>query len=236
MQNIRIQTAQNVVIEYRVASIGHRILANLFDLLIILVYYIILAINESNLNLSTAGWVILSLPPTCYHLLSEILMDGQTLGMKLTKTKVIRMDGAQPSLFNYLLRWMMRIVDIGLGWGTIAVITIAAGGKGQRFGDMAAGTSVVSLRQQASLEEMQLPAIESTYEPVYPQVVSLSDRDISIIKEALRAYTTNSETNSALIEALTKKVKELLQIQEPVAPIAFLHTVLRDHTHLTSHA
>ncbi|MES2730959.1 MAG: RDD family protein [Bacteroidota bacterium] len=236
MQNIRIHTTQNVVIEYPTASIGHRILANLFDLLILVVYYIIFISNESNFNLSSAGWVIVGLPPAFYHLYSELLMDGQTLGMKLTKIKVMRLDGAQPSLFNYVLRWMMRLVDVWIGGGAIAVITIAAGGRGQRLGDMAAGTTVVSLRQQASLEDMLLPVIEGTYEPIYPQVVSLSDRDISIIKEALSTYTRNSSADPILIEVLTRKVKELLQIEEPVAPIAFLQTVLRDHTYLTAHA
>jgi uncharacterized RDD family membrane protein YckC len=237
MQSIRIQTSQNVVIEYRPASVGDRILANLIDLLIMFVYIITIAILNSRLylNISMAGWILLFLPPTFYHLLSELLMDGQTLGMKLMKTRVIRLDGGPPTVFNYLMRWMLRIVDVWLGWGAIAVVTIAASQRGQRFGDMAADTTVISLKQQAHLDETRLPVLEDDYEPVYPQAATLSDRDVGVIRETLRVYANNSSPDPALIEALTRKVKELLGVEEPVAPIAFLQTVLRDHTHLTAH-
>ena len=237
MQNIRIQTTQNVIIEYRPASVGDRMLANLLDLLIIGVYFISLAIltNRLGMNISTAGWIILLLPPTFYHLLSELLMDGQTIGMKLIKTKVIRLDGGQPALYNYLLRWMLRLVDVWYGWGAIAVVTVASGGRGQRIGDMAAGTAVISLKPQASLDDTRLPTLEDNYEPIYPKAANLSDRDIGIIRETLRVYENRETSDPTLIETLTRKVKELLSVEEPVAPISFLHTVLRDHTHLTTH-
>ena len=238
MQNIRIHTTQNVMIEYRPASVGDRLLANLLDLLIMGVYFITLFLLSARLgwNISVAAWILLLLPPTFYHLLSELLMDGQTMGMKLLKTKVIRLDGGQPALYHYLLRWMMRLVDVWLGWGAIAVVTIASSGRGQRIGDMAAGTTVISLKQQASLDDTRLPTLEDNYEPIYPQAAGLSDRDIRIIRETLRVYENRETSNPILIETLTRKVKELLGVQEPVAPIAFLQTVIRDHTHLTAHA
>lgn len=226
------------MIEYRPASVGDRILSNLLDLLVVGVYFITLFILSNRLgwNISVAGWILVLLPPTFYHLLSEWWMDGQTIGMKLIKTKVIRLDGGQPALYNYLLRWMMRLVDVWFGWGAIAVVTIASSGRGQRIGDMAAGTTVISLRQQASLDETRLPTLEEHYEPIYPQAAGLSDRDIGIIRETLRVYENRTTSNPILIETLTRKVKELLGVQEPVAPIAFLNTVVRDHTHLTAHA
>jgi uncharacterized RDD family membrane protein YckC len=238
MQHIRIHTTQNVIIEYRSASVGDRILSNLLDLLIIGVYFISLAILKAwlGLNISLAGWVIFMLPPTFYHLLSELFMDGQTIGMKLIKTKVIRLDGGQPALYNYLLRWMLRLVDVWFGWGAIAVVTIASNGRGQRIGDMAAGTTVISLKQQASLDDTRLPTVEDDYEPIYPQAANLSDRDVGIIRETLRVYENRETSDPVLIETLTRKVKELLGVEEPVAPISFLKTVLRDHTYLTAHA
>lgn len=238
MQTIQIRTTQNVVIEYQPASLGDRILANLLDLLIMVAYTATLFISISQLgwNPEYAGWIILMLPLVFYHLVSEIFMDGQTLGQRQTKIKVVRLDGAQPSLGNYLTRWLFRIVDVLSCWGAVAIVTIAVTGKGQRFGDMAAGTAVVSLRRRVDLSEMRLPTLEEDYEPIYPQAASLSDRDVAIIRETLHLYANSSHPDPAILELLTHKVKELLQITEPVSPLTFLRTILRDHTHLTAHA
>jgi len=226
------------MIEYRPASVGDRLLTNLLDLLIMGVYFITLFILSARLgwNISVAAWILIVLPPTFYHFISELLMDGQTIGMKLLKTKVIRLDGGQPALHHYLLRWTMRLVDVWMGWGAIALVTIASNGRGQRMGDMAAGTTVISLKQQANLDDTRLPTVEDNYEPIYPQAAGLSDRDIGIIRETLRVYENRTTSDPVLIEALTRKVKELLDVKAPVAPIAFLQTVIRDHTHLTARA
>lgn len=236
MQNIRIQTTQNVVIEYQPASVGDRIIANLFDGLIVWAYVISITILVSKLNWnpSLAGWCILLIPFIFYHLFSEIFMDGQTLGKRQMKIKVVKLDGTQPTVGSYLIRWLLRIIDVTISSGAIAVVTIAAGGKGQRLGDMAAGTAVVSLRRRVGLEDTRLPVLEEDYSPVYPQAVLLSDRDIGIIKEALHIYANSASPDPALIEVLTKKVKELLGVEVPVSPLTFLRTVLRDHTYLTS--
>ncbi len=236
MQNIRIQTTQNVVIEYQPASVGDRIIANLFDGLIVWAYVItiIIIVSKLNWNPSFAGWIILLIPFIFYHLLCEIFMDGQTLGKRQTKIKVVKLDGTQPTVGSYLLRWLLRIIDVTISSGAIAVVTIAAGGKGQRLGDMAAGTTVVSLRRRVGLEDTRLPVLEEDYSPVYPQAALLSDRDIGIIKEALHIYANSSTPDPALIEVLTKKVKELLGVEVPVSPLTFLRTVLYDHTYLTS--
>ena len=238
MQRIRVQTTQNVLIEYAPASLGDRILANLFDLLMLLVYFttVSIVVSQRGFPDSTGFWAIVWLPSMLYHLISEIVMNGQTLGMKLMKTKVIRLDGAQPSLLNYLLRWLLRLVDVWIGFGSIGVVTIASSSRGQRLGDMAAGTAVISLRQRVNLADARLPTIEEGYAPVYLQAAVLSDRDVGIIREALQLYATGTASDPALLEALTHKVKELLRVEEPVAPLTFLRTVLRDHAYLTSHA
>jgi uncharacterized RDD family membrane protein YckC len=236
MQNIRIQTTQNVVIEYQPASVGDRIIATLLDNIILgaYSYSVIIIVFKLNWNFSTAGWIFLFIPVTFYHLLCEIFMDGQTLCKRLMKIKVVKLDGTQPTVGSYLLRWLLRTIDITFSFGAIAVVTIAAGGKGQRLGDMAAGTTVVSLRRRVGLEDTRLPVLEEDYSPVYPQAALLSDRDIGIIKEALHIYANSSSPDPFLIEVLTKKVKELLGVEVPVSPLTFLRTVLRDHTYLTS--
>lgn len=236
MQTIRIQTAQNVFIEYQPASVGDRILATLIDGLVIWSYMIIMAviIDLSKLDQSWTYLLALGIPYLFYDLISEIVLDGQTIGKKAMNVKVVKLDGTQPSIGSYLLRWLIRWVDM-LFSGGVAILAISLNGKGQRLGDMAAGTSVISLKRRVGLNETMLPNIQENYQPIYPQVTSLSDRDVAIIKEALYVHTQSEQPDPRLIETLATKVKTVLQVETSMPPMAFLHTILRDHAHLTSH-
>ncbi|WP_272949638.1 RDD family protein [Kribbella antibiotica] len=50
---------------------------------------------------------------------------GSTLGMRLTKLKVIRLDGSAPSRTHYLIRYALWVVD-GLFWAIVALVAILA--------------------------------------------------------------------------------------------------------------
>ena len=86
-----------------------------------------------------------------------------------------------------MIRWLFRIIESGafIG-GIVPVITIAVNGKGQRLGDMAAGTTVVKLKPAVSLDEVLLRPFDESYVVQFPEVRLLSDRDIGIVQEALR--------------------------------------------------
>ncbi len=235
MQTVRIQTAQNVFIEYQPASVGDRIIAYLIDGVVVWSYIIICATILASMKINET-WLyvlILGIPYLFYDLLLEILMDGQTIGKKARDIKVVKLDGTQPTIASYLLRWLIRPVDVFFS-GAIAILVISINGKGQRLGDIAAGTSVISLRRRVGLSETVLPQIQEDYQPVYPQVVSLSDSDVAIIKEALYVHTQSENPDYRLLETLASKVKSVLNIESSLPPMAFLRTVLKDHAFLTS--
>ncbi|HEX8531659.1 MAG TPA: RDD family protein, partial [Cytophagales bacterium] len=74
MQPIRIQTAQNVFIEYQPASVGDRILATLIDWVVAGVFVILLqaAVGNVTLKMGVTFQLLLSLPYVFYHFLSEV--------------------------------------------------------------------------------------------------------------------------------------------------------------------
>jgi uncharacterized RDD family membrane protein YckC len=235
MQNIRIQTAQNVFIEYQPASVGDRIIATMIDGIIVYSFIIACMGIIASLNVEF-NWVVQALimiPYLFYDLLFEILMDGQTIGKKARSIKVVKLNGSQPTIGSYLLRWLIRPIDI-LFFGAVAILTISLNGKGQRLGDIAAGTSVVSLRRRVGLSDMMVPQTQENYEPVYPQATFLSDQDVALIKEALLVHTNSEEPDIRLLETLARKVKGVLQVESNMPPMAFLRTILKDHAHLTS--
>jgi uncharacterized RDD family membrane protein YckC len=235
MEAIRIQTAQNVFIEYQPASVGDRIVATLIDGIVSWGFVTVLQVSIEQLpvEIGITFRILLNLPYVFYHLLSEVFMDGQSIGKKAMNIKVVKLDGSQPSLGSYLLRWLLRMIDVLLSFGVVAMATISASQKGQRLGDIAAGTAVVSTRQRQTLRDTVLPATDETYTPLYPEAARLSDRDVSIIKESLKVYHKGEEQDSWLIQSLADKVQSLLGIRTQQTYVDFLRTVLKDHAHLT---
>lgn len=234
MDYVNIQTAQNVVIQYEIASLGDRIGAYLLDGLVLFAYIIFIGLIFNYLpefGGTIALGVIIVLPIFFYDLVMEIATDGQSIGKKVVNIKVVMLDGTQPNITAYLLRWLLRIVDFSLCSGAVAVIAVAAGGKGQRLGDIAAGTTVVKLRERVKLEQITIPQVQDSYTPQYPQVIHLSDNDIAIIRETLR--TALKQNNDILLDALTVKVCGLINVEKPANPQEFLKTVLKDYTRLT---
>ncbi|MEK6475922.1 RDD family protein [Catalinimonas sp. 4WD22] len=231
MPRISIETTQNVHVDYVLAGIGSRIQAFFLDLLVIAAYGIIFLLVFSQLGITppTALLVVLSLPPFLYHLLCEIFMDGQSLGKRQMNIKVVKLDGSAPGIGAYLIRWLLRLVDIGMMSGAIAVLSIAISRNDQRLGDLAAGTTVV---KQKAGQPLSVFSVEQDHQPVFPEVVNLRDQDIDIIMRVIHTYRESGQT--APLTATAHKIQDLLKIQSDLRPLQFLYTVVRDYKHLTS--
>lgn len=232
MDNIQIQTTQNVNIEYEVASIGDRILATLLDYLffaayLILVFVLLASIvsMQGNMYLS----ILLCLPVLFYDLVCETFLEGRSFGKMIMKIKVVKLDGTSPAFGAYLIRWLLRIIDIRLFSGGIALIAIVANDKGQRLGDMAAGTTVIKMKQKVTLNDTILLRSRPEYKIVFPEVNRLSDRDVAIIKEVIQlSIRTN---NQEAISKLALKTKATMQVSSNLPDSQFLSTVLQDYSH-----
>lgn len=235
MQTIQVGTTQNVTIQYPIASVGDRILAHLLDRLILLLYSIAVFAFFVRIEME-ARWVFmvtLALPWLLYSLLFEIFMDGQTPGKRVLNIKVIRLNGTSATVGDYLLRWIFAFLDLYILSGAIAVIVIASGGKGQRVGDIVAGTFVIKLIPQKEFTAADVfVSPQADYIPTFREVIQLTDRDIELIQ---RALTTNRTTgNDKPVLAVTERLKALLNIQTDMPPVKFLYTVVKDFQHLTS--
>jgi len=143
------------------------------------------------------------------------------------------LDGAQPSIGAYMIRFLLRVVDITLFSGGVAVIVIAISGKGQRLGDIAANTTVVKLQANIRVKKHELlKKMPQNHETTFDNVTDLTDKDIAVIMETLALYRKTA--NKAPVEAVEEKVKNLLNIETDLNTLKFLHTVVRDYNYLTS--
>lgn len=239
MEGLLIETTQNVTLEYQPASIGERILAYLLDVLVVLAWFFSVSMafglfwSDKTRDYEVfLLFGVLILPVAFYDLALEILLNGQSIGKKALGIRVVMLDGRQPTLGAYLMRWLFRLVDITLFSGVVAVITIAINGKGQRLGDLAAKTTVVKLRPPVSLERVvAVPVADPTYRVTYPEASLLSDRDATTLRQALNKGL--SVGNETLVATAARKAREVTGIRGEGDDVQFLHVLLRDHAHLS---
>jgi len=245
MQTIEIQTAQNVNIEYPVASVGERVVAGLIDQLIMVGYLIAFIFFYLWLLNTTEGspsyypvayFVILFLPLFFYHLLCETFLNGQSFGKKIMKMRVVKLDGTQAGIGSYFLRWILAPIDIYFTYGSVGLVTMLVNGKGQRLGDLAANTTVVKLKAEAKLEDTILKVTPVNYEVKFPQVSSLSDKDISLVKEVLDLNYKKPDITvyTRILNKTKEAIEKKIGVTTNLHPLTFLDTVLKDYNYLLS--
>ncbi|RBQ07002.1 RDD family protein [Pedobacter miscanthi] len=243
MDNIRISTAQNIDIDYEIAGLGERIAARCIDLAIFLVIAIITLVIMGAVSAATSGtgaMVVLFIFIAIfafYDLICEITMDGQTLGKKVLKIKVISIDGTQPTFGQYIFRWLFRVIDFGFpfGWGVVALVSVVVTEKHQRVGDILAKTTLIKTKPRTAFANVPFSFnMPEEYEPKFKEVLHLNDRDIELVHEVLTGYYQTGNAN--LIYTLAAKIKEhiVATIPEGMNELQFLETVLKDYNHLTA--
>lgn len=240
MEKITIQTSQNIDIAYEVANLGDRYLAGLIDYGIFIGYLMLIGLLialfgvERILNTHIYAWLVIIFSPIIfYDLFCEIFFEGQSFGKMARKLKVVMLDGSQVPLSSYLLRWLLRIIDISLSTGGVAILSIIVNGKGQRLGDIAAGTTVVNLKKRNQLESDFLAHYTSDdYVVQYPQVTLLTDSDIATIKEVVQMQD-QFETNYVTYE-LYERLKKVLDVENTESADDFFQILIKDYNHLTS--
>ena len=239
MQTIKIQTTQNIELEYELAGIGDRIVAYFVDLLIYFAYGVtIVLIIDAMGGFSGGFWVGLTviLPIFFYQLLCEIFLNGQSLGKKARQIRVISLDGNQPNIGQYLIRWIFRIVDTMLGSGVVAVVTISVSPKAQRVGDMLAGTTVVRMQPSTHFRETIFAETNDNYTPQFTSASRLSESDVSLLREVVNRYKKDPGTNYNVLHKAYEKTRNILQVSEEHEKLPFLETVIRDFNYITRKA
>lgn len=241
MEGLLVETTQNVALEYQPASVGERILAYLIDLLVLMAWFfgvsLLMGVFSGQLSRQADSmvvfFVVLLMPALLYDLAMEALFNGQSIGKKALGIRVVMLDGRQPTLSAYLLRWLFRLLETSLFpfFGVIATVTVAVSGKGQRLGDIAAKTTVVKLRPPVTLERVvAVPKVDPDYRVTYPEASTLTDQDATTLRRALQKGVRME--NDYLLAVAAEKAKQVTGIITDQDDAAFLRTLLRDHAHL----
>lgn len=238
MQTIRITTSQNIDIDYELAGLGERIVASLIDFGIFILIAILCAIAGVSLQaMDVFGVVFIIIYAALYvfyDLACEVFMNGQSVGKKVMKIKVMSLDGSQPRLGQYMLRWLFRIIDFGATFGAVALVVAAISNKVQRIGDLVAGTILIKTVQRTKIEHIAFrPALDG-YEPVFANAAELTEQDIDLINEVINSYIKTG--NNVLVYNMALRTKERLGVAPPenMNDMRFLQTVLKDYAFKTT--
>ena len=235
MNKLLVNTPQNVQIEYNISVIFPRIFAFFIDLFIRTIYiYVaseILSKFKFNDDWKEFGvYAIVMLPVLMYNVILETIMNGQTIGKWITKIRVVQMNGQSASFYNYFTRWLIGLFEITMTMGMVAFFTSIINKKGQRLGDMAAETVLISLKPELDLHQTIFSDIDEEYKIRFPEVSKLSDRDINIVNENFQKALKSD--NYEILEALTRRLEEIMEVEsDGLGFINFIETVIQDHYH-----
>jgi uncharacterized RDD family membrane protein YckC len=270
MSTIHIPTSFNISITFPAASFHRRLGAWFIDLALQITYIYFLSkifgsfisgspFDEDGERQVLKGlWMFLAVVPTfTYHPLCELLLNGQSIGKKLTQLRVINDKGGRPSISQVLIRWIIRtsdfmvlilllmsavagqnpqvLVQVGIAFALLAldIILVNVTARHQRLGDILAHTLLIRTTQRTGIEETIFQHVVDTYTPQFPQVLQLSDRDINAVKNILDSAKKHHDY--ALAERAADKIKSHLRIENSMSPYDFLEILLKDYNFLTTH-
>lgn len=236
MNTIKISTTQNIEVEYELASIGERITGYIIDKLIMGAYIIVITITSISRflpNRSDIGIFVLIIPLFFYDLACETLMNGQSVGKKAMNIKVVSLNGRQPTLGQYIIRWLFRLIDFSITGNLCALICVAASERKQRLGDMIAGTTLVRTFSRTGFHQtLYVPTPDEAYTVSFPEVAGLSDKDMQLIREVISEVQRTG--NDQLAFHAKEKIMKTLNLNSAMEPIKFLQVLLSDFNYLTA--
>ena len=260
MSTVAISTPFNISLDFEIAEFHKRLAAYFIDLIIQVVYIIAVqylmgdVLSYSNIENGGIYIFFVGIPVLLYHLLMEVFNNGQSLGKMAMGIRVMSLEGGEPHLGQYLMRWIFRVFEwlpmllLYTSWvrynfvlqafmtgvlGLIVVLIIAINKNSQRFGDMTAGTTVVNTKVNLGLSDTVFREVTvKDYKVTFPDVMRLSDRDINAIKAVLNQSRKSSRYDTA--HRVAYKVKEVLKIDSPLEVTDFLEKLLEDYNYLAT--
>ena len=173
---------EGVPLYFEIATFGVRFGAQLIDILITSLAAIALLIFLGSIGLSdpefmvAIGAMLFFIIRIPYYVITELLWNGQTLGKRMVKVKVIAADSGSLTAQSLVVRNLMKEAEIflpgtlllsisstspiwsliSLAWVCCVVAVPLFNRRSQRLGDMIAGTFVVHLPKPILLKDLAL--------------------------------------------------------------------------------
>lgn len=245
---------ERVPLSLPVAGLGVRIAAQLTDILItfiaatcVLIFLVTLKVSRPD-TLIAVGSLLFFIVRVPYYAVTELLWNGQTLGKRLMKIKVVSHDGQSLTTHAIIIRNLMKEAEIFLpgtllltldatspatsllafGWVIMAFLIPLLNPYRQRLGDLLAGTHVVHLPQPVLLKDL----VQDVAAPVTEggKIVFLAHQldhygafELQTLEGLLRVDTGSLSpdgysSHRATVASIIEKIRRKIGYADPVDP------------------
>jgi uncharacterized RDD family membrane protein YckC len=141
-------TAQTSTLPARGPELDNRrVIAGVVDLAVVMAGALAIAFGAGLLDSKASPGLALSAVITAWALYYYFAWEsgnGQTLGKKLTKIRVVRLDGGPASMDEIAVRTILRLIDGLFLYLVGLIVMLITGERRGRLGDLAARTMIVS--------------------------------------------------------------------------------------------
>lgn len=265
MNIYNIPTPFNIDIKLSLASFKFRLLAWLIDFLVVYAYNLIVVLfvfsQLQNLGIRDVVTgdaqqilviVFIMIPSTFYHLISQLIFNGRSLGKYVCNLRVVDIhQGGAASVTQIILRNLLCIVNYFLGFLMFAIvpisllgflllftiisipdiISVAANTKNQKLGDLLAGTIVVHTKKTAEISQTIFQTVDEnlSYNFQYPTVHLLTDNEINGLYNVIR---NRKKFNDAYFNKLAQRIESKLNItNNQYDEIAFFEKLIEEYNY-----
>jgi len=237
-------TPDAVALDLATATVGSRGIAYIIDLAIILSGLLVIALAETILGVTgfVPGWVGLALLLLFgftlqfgYPIGFEVLMRGRTPGKAAMGLRVVTVEGLPVGIRHATIRAVIGLLELLGSFGMVAVVSSLVSARGQRLGDLAAGTVVLRERRSggqpsaitfapprgweayvarldvSGLDSRERAAVRDTLRRMHDLPTDVRSRIVGELAEALAPRTTPPPPEGMTAEVWLRSVAAAVQ-------------------------
>ncbi|MGB8519794.1 MAG: RDD family protein [Candidatus Tumulicola sp.] len=224
-RNVDVRTPESIAFRYELAGLGSRFLALVLDMALQVGVFAAL-VAGLGLAASRIDTTKHAIPPELqrytdaiaiaivvfvifmlffgYFIVFETFWNGQTPGKRALGIRTVRDGGYPVDVGAALVRNLIRVGELGLGFYAVSAISMLASPENKRLGDIAAGTIVVRDAQLAMPKRLVAQA-----EPEYGATRYLSGEERALVRRFLdRRDALTPQRRHELAAQLASRVRE----------------------------
>ncbi|MEO1197958.1 MAG: RDD family protein [Pseudomonadota bacterium] len=245
---------EGVPLHFGVARLGTRFGSQIIDLLITgglcIALILVLALSNSvtGTTLSAVSALLFFFIRTPYYAAAELVWNGQTLGKRLSRIRVISGNGRSLTPYQIVVRNLMREVEVFvpgtmlivvseldvielallLGWIAVVIAIPLFNRRRQRLGDIIANTYVIRLPEAVLLPDLSLSksATPSTERPRYVFLPNQLDHygayELQVLEKVLQSRPSGGEgmlkRRRDDLRAIGDRIRRKINFGDPVDP------------------
>jgi uncharacterized RDD family membrane protein YckC len=224
MNELTITTPEHVEIRLEPAGLGSRFLAMLLDAAVIhgtaLTLGRLATLAQAPRGVARAITITATLAiALAWHIWFETRRQGRTPGKRLLRIRVVDARGLPVSLYQSLVRNVMRVIDFAPAFYGIAAISALATKTHRRLGDIVADTLVVrdiqplAQRAQRSSERRHNTLRNPRVQRMARHRIGLEEREL-LLSLTLRAEKMAPQARYDLMEEVAAAYRAKLEIDE----------------------